>query len=204
MGKQPGAGRRSSSASAYSTCAAGSLRLAPRPDGGNHLHAGCTSPDDASPGFLRLRLRRGLGAVSASSMAARSSSPTSWKRVHHSRVRQRLRRIRRAAVKNRRRREARMFQQAIRALPAALLEARLQRPDLLHHAVVAAWDGELAALRVEHVIHRHEQCGLRLLAAASSACQRCSTCGHSSVRTGRPARPACPVRCAHRWFSARR
>ena len=52
-------------------------------DGREDFHAGWASPV-ASPGFLRLRRRRGLGPVSGFSIVARSSSLASWKRVHHS------------------------------------------------------------------------------------------------------------------------
>src|SRR5499427_6403236 len=47
---------------------------------------------------------------------------------------------------------------------AALLEARLQRPDLLHHRGEAAWNRELVGLDVEHPVHGLEQGGNRLQA----------------------------------------
>src|SRR3990172_7096005 len=50
--------------------------------------------------------------------------------------------------------EARRFEQPERALPGALLETRLHRPDFAHGRGEPAGDGELAALRIEHFVHR--------------------------------------------------
>src|SRR5262249_31645511 len=52
------------------------------------------------------------------------------------------------------------------AAPAPLLEARLQRPDLLHHRGESARDRELVGLDVEHAVHRLEQRRDRLQALA--------------------------------------
>src|SRR5690242_12369555 len=51
--------------------------------------------------------------------------------------------------------KARRLEEAIRALARALLEARLHRPDLAHRRGELAGDGELLALGVEHLVHRH-------------------------------------------------
>ena len=56
-----------------------------------------------------------------------------------------------------------MLHRAQRAAPA-LLEPRLQAPDLAHVGDEAALDGELARLLVEHRVHRLHQRGDRVLA----------------------------------------
>ena len=50
--------------------------------------------------------------------------------------------------------EARLFQQAERALSGALLEALLHQPDFLHHRIMAMRDSELRLLPGQHLIHR--------------------------------------------------
>src|SRR5262249_693349 len=55
-------------------------------------------------------------------------------------------------------------EQRERPAPAPLLEARLQRPDLLHHRGEAAWNRQLVGLDVEHAVHGLEQGGNRLQA----------------------------------------
>src|SRR5436309_1148532 len=54
-------------------------------------------------------------------------------------------------------------QEAEGTAAAPLLEARLQRPDLLHHGGEAARNGELVGLDVEHGVHRLVQSGDRFL-----------------------------------------
>ncbi len=58
-----------------------------------------------------------------------------------------------------------MLEQRERPLARAAVEARLQRPDLLHRRGEAARDRELVGLLVEHVVHRREQRRRRAIAA---------------------------------------
>ena len=60
--------------------------------------------------------------------------------------------------------EALGFEQPERPLARALLEPRLQRPDLLHHPDKALGDGKLLGLAIEHLVHRGVQSGDRPLA----------------------------------------
>ena len=61
--------------------------------------------------------------------------------------------------------KALLLQQRMGAASGALLETRLQNPDLFHHRGKAARDGELVSLQGEHVIHRVVQGGDGALAA---------------------------------------
>ena len=90
--------------------------------------------------------------------------------------------------------EARQLEQPVRALAGALLEARLHRPDLAHGRGEPARDGELAALRVEHLVHRRLRapgCARsprfsRAFQAASTSCQS-SAANRNAGDTGRSA-----------------
>ena len=62
--------------------------------------------------------------------------------------------------------EARMLEQPEGALSGSLLEARLQRPDLLDRRFEAAWDRQTSGLLFQHPIHRVEQRGHGALARA--------------------------------------
>ena len=63
--------------------------------------------------------------------------------------------------------KARMLEQPVRTLARALLEARLQRPDLLDRRLEAARYRDLLRLLGEHGVHRLEQRRNRLAAAGA-------------------------------------